>query len=134
MPSLLTECSEILVDNGTVQSASEYSESLTALAVAVLAALAEDVTALNSRTGFVRAGYHPELDGLPGYQQEKSYFSDIPLDEHSRLQRRATEQALDSTEEGVGIRAPSFVIYRDILEATLELARIENEISATLRW
>ncbi|KAJ0399521.1 hypothetical protein P43SY_002186 [Pythium insidiosum] len=187
MPSLLAECCEILVDDEADQCTTEDSESLAALAEAVLAALAEDVTALNSRTGFVRPGYHPELDALRrlatldaeqttaqrdalqqkyrarlgstrlrvGYQQEKGYFIDIPHDEHNRLQRRATEQALDSAEEGVGPQAVSpwdeltmvqslknVVRYRtpelrdlnrDILEATLEVARLENEIFATLQ-
>ncbi|KAJ0391754.1 hypothetical protein ATCC90586_012211 [Pythium insidiosum] len=70
-----------------------------------------------------------------GYQQEKGYCIDIPHDKHSRLQHRATKQALDSSLKNlVRYRTPELRdLNPDILEVALELALIENEISATLQ-
>ncbi|GLD95885.1 hypothetical protein PINS_up004563 [Pythium insidiosum] len=205
MPSLLRECCEILVDDGMTTTSNDQSmakeddadmtrgtESLVSMAADVLATLAEDVTALNSRAGFVRPGYHAELDAWRrlstldaaqttaqrdalqqkyrarlgstrlrvGYQQEKGYYIDIPHEEHNRLQRRQavtintieddassptttaapSSSAWDelamvqSLKNVVRYRTPELRdLNRDILEATIEVARLENEIFETLR-
>lgn len=119
LPALAQTCCNSLVASTSSSLSSGASDEplseIECTAREIHAALMDDVTALNSKTAFVRPGYSPALDhwrsvlhhephathkqalqtkyrALLGstrlrvvYQSEKGYFLDIPHDEHRKL-------------------------------------------------
>ncbi|GMF40089.1 unnamed protein product [Phytophthora fragariaefolia] len=109
LPALLKDCCNVLV------ATEQQRISIARAAKEIHAALKEDYASLNSKSGFVRVGYSPELDKwqtilrhdpkspekqqlqakyreLVGstrlrvvFQAEKGYFLDIPHDENAKL-------------------------------------------------
>ncbi|TMW68034.1 hypothetical protein Poli38472_007706 [Pythium oligandrum] len=169
MPALLDQCREqLLHSNASQRSAVE------AVAREILSALSEDVTSLNSKNGFVRAGYSPELDKWRavatvdpgtsqkdllqqkyrqlvgstrlrvGYHAEKGYFIDIPHDENNKLMQQARDSGqasaleeltmIQSLKNAVRYRTKELRdLNRELLEASLEVTRLEHEIFDSLR-
>ncbi|POM73408.1 DNA mismatch repair protein mutS, partial [Phytophthora palmivora] len=109
LPTLLDECCDGLV------AAKCQRENIIKAADEIHAALKDDYASLNSKSGFVRAGYSPELDKWQAilrhdpkspekqelqakyrellgstrlrvvFQAEKGYFFDLPHDENAKL-------------------------------------------------
>ncbi|KAI9918979.1 hypothetical protein PsorP6_011974 [Peronosclerospora sorghi] len=109
LPPLLQDCCNRLV------ARKEKREKILQAAATIHAALKDDYTSLNAKTGFIKAGYSSDLDqwqalvrhdskasehhklqlkyrALIGskrlrvvFQAEKGYFLDLPHDEHTRL-------------------------------------------------
>ncbi|RLN96262.1 hypothetical protein BBJ28_00021927 [Nothophytophthora sp. Chile5] len=165
LPELLKTCCEGL--KGTNQQQHDIAEA----AEEIHAALKDDYAALNSKNGFVRAGYSPELDKwrsilhhdpkspwkqelqlkyreLLGstrlrvvFQAEKGYFLDLPHDENAKLLktergRRGLEQLtlFQSLKNSVRYRSEELrQLNRDLIEAALEVERVENDIFAELK-
>ncbi|KAG7376658.1 DNA mismatch repair ATPase msh1 [Phytophthora pseudosyringae] len=121
LPALLDDCCNGLV--ATEQQRQNIAEA----AAEIHAALKDDYASLNSKSGFVRAGYSPELDKWQAvlrydpksperqelqakyrellgstrlrviFQAEKGYFLDLPHDENAKLLK--TDRARQQLEE-----------------------------------
>ncbi|KAG2509925.1 hypothetical protein JM18_009018 [Phytophthora kernoviae] len=117
LASAILRCSpkEILLPSIHVEASDQQREDIVKAAEEIHAALKDDYASLNSKSGFVRAGYSPELDKWQAilrhdpkspekqelqakyrellgstrlrvvFQAEKGYFLDLPHEENAKL-------------------------------------------------
>lgn len=169
LPELISSWCSNGLNSGESTAEDDEDDSIATTAAEIHAALKEDYTALNSRSGFVRPGYSSELDKwqrvlaadaqsseraslqlkyreLLGssrlrvvYQAEKGFFIEIPHEEHSKLlqrdhddpAKRELEQLsmVQSLKNSVRFRSQELRdLNRDLMEAGMEVARIESDI------